>query len=199
MNQPIIRLAQLSDVSAIQGIYAPFVQNSHTSFEYEVPSVTELGERIQATLTYAPWLVYEQYQHVMGYAYAGHHRSRTAYQWSVELSVYVGEDFRRKGIARVLYTSLVALLRLQGFYNAYIGIALPNPASVAFHERFGFKPVGVYHGVGYRQGVWDDVGLWEMNIQPKAKHPTAPLSLEEAQALPDWNTAMIEGLTESKQ
>ena len=186
IKQSTIRLVRESDLLAIQAIYAPFVQDSLVSFEYEVPSVTELGERVRTTLTYAPWLVYEREGQVAGYAYAGHHRSRSAYQWSVELSVYVGEGFRRKGIARALYTSLIALLRLQGFYNAYIGIALPNPASVAFHEQFGFRPIGVYHGVGYKRGVWGDVGWWEMEIQPKTKNPPPPRSLEQAQRLPGW-------------
>lgn len=194
MNYATIRLADESDALAIQRIYAPFVQASHVSFEYEVPSVKELGQRVQTTLTYAPWLVYEQHGHVAGYAYAGHHRSRTAYQWSVELSVYIGEEFRRKGIAQALYTSLIALLRLQGFYNAYIGIALPNPGSVAFHERLGFKPIGVYRGVGYKLGIWSDVGWWEREIQPKAKEPLSPLSITEAQSLPGWENAMKEGL-----
>ena len=199
MSQDIIRLAGEADMSAIQAIYAPFVKDTNVSFEYEVPSVKELDERVRATLVYAPWLVYERDGHVAGYAYAGHHRSRTAYQWSVELSVYVGKTFRRKGIARALYTSLVALLRLQGFYNAYIGIALPNPGSVAFHERFGFKPVGVYHGVGYKHGTWGDVGWWEMAIQPKTEHPLPPVSLTEAQALPGWDDAMRQGVIRSNQ
>ena len=194
MSSPIIRMADQSDALSIQKIYAPFVQASHVSFEYNVPSVDELSERIRAARTFAPWLVYELPGHVAGYAYAGRHRSRTAYQWSVELSVYVGENFRKKGIARSLYSSLVALLGLQGFYNAYIGIALPNPASVAFHKRVGFKPIGVYHGVGYKQGTWADVGWWEMEIQPKVNDPSPPLSVSEAQSLPGWERAMQKGL-----
>ena len=194
MTQSAIRLACASDIPAIQEIYAPFVQNSHVSFEYEVPSVSVLEERVRNTLTYAPWLVCVRDEQVTGYAYAGHHRSRTAYQWSVELSVYVREGFRKKGVARALYTSLIALLKVQGFYNAYIGIALPNPASVAFHERFGFIPVGVYHGVGYKRGVWSDVGWWEMDIQPKKENPQSPMSIEDAQTLPGWEDAMVKGV-----
>ena len=195
MEQPIIRLVQETDLPAIQAIYAPFVQESHVSFEYDVPSVVQLRERVQGTLTYAPWIVCEWNQKVAGYAYAGHHRSRIAYQWSVELSVYVHEGFRRKGVAQALYISLMALLRLQGYYNAYIGIALPNAGSVAFHERFGFRPVGVYHGVGYKQGTWGDVGWWEMAIQPKKDAPSPPLSLEEAQKKPTWELALLAGLS----
>ena len=189
-----IRLASEADVSSIQAIYAPFVEESNVSFEYAVPSLSELSERLWLTLAYAPWLVYEWNGQVVGYAYAGHHRSRIAYQWSVELSVYIDADFRRRGIARALYSSLIALLQLQGFYNAYIGIALPNPTSVAFHEAFGFTPVGVYHGVGYKRGVWGDVGWWEMSIQPKAENPQPPRSLKEIQQLPDWESAMSFGL-----
>ncbi len=196
MKPPTIRLAQTADIPAIRKIYAPFVQDATTSFEYEVPSVAEIEERVRKTLAYAPWLVCELDEQVAGYAYAGHHRSRTAYQWSTELSVYVGTAFHRRGIAHALYTSLVALLRLQGFYNAYAGITLPNPASVAFHEHFGFAPVGVYHGVGYKQGKWCDVGWWEMKIRPKQErtYVNPPLSSAEAQTLSDWNDALQEGV-----
>ena len=191
----VIRLAQPADIPSVRDIYAPFVLDSHTSFEYEVPSVADLQQRISETSVYAPWLVCAENGRVMGYAYAGHRRSRTAYQWSVELSVYVGSAFRKRGIARALYTSLVALLRLQGYYNAYIGIALPNPASVAFHERFGFRPVGVYHEVGYKQGRWGDVGWWEMSIQPKVQRPKPPVPLSQAQEMAGWTEALVEGIS----
>jgi phosphinothricin acetyltransferase len=85
---------------------------------------------------------------VVGYAYAGRHRSRGTYQWSVEVSVYVAENQHRRGVGRALYTSLVECLRLQGFFHAYAGITLPNPASVGLDESLGFQPVGVYKDVG---------------------------------------------------
>ena len=101
---------------------------------------------------------------MVGYAYAGRHRSREAYQWSVEVSVYVAENQHRRGVGRALYTSLVECLRLQGFFHAYAGITLPNPASVGLHESLGFQPVGVYKDVGYKLGQWHTVGWLELII-----------------------------------
>jgi L-amino acid N-acyltransferase YncA len=86
------------------------------------------------------------------------HHSRAAYRWSVDVSTYVHKGERRTGAGRALYTSLISVLALQGFYNAYAGIALPNPASVGLHEAVGFRPVGVYREVGYKLGAWHDVG-----------------------------------------
>jgi phosphinothricin acetyltransferase len=108
-------------------------------------------------------LVCEYDGHILGYAYASSHKERPAYQWAVDVSVYVDEAWRRKGVASALYESLFALLDVQGLSNAYAVIALPNDQSVAFHESHGFEPVGVYTDVGYKHGEWRDVGHWEVS------------------------------------
>lgn len=195
LSLPIIRLAQQSDVGKMLAIYAPFVRHTAITFEYDVPSPQDFYERVAQTLTFAPWLVCEIDQQIAGYAYAGKHRSRAAYQWSIELSVYVHEHFYRKGIARALYTSLIALLQLQEYYNAYIGITLPHPASVSFHEQFGFTLVGIYHQVGFKLGAWHDVGWWEMDIQPKSQLPHLPKNIDEIQKLPQWKESLNKGLS----
>ncbi len=105
-----IRLAELTDAPAIQAIYAPYVTDTTISFEVEVPSVATMRERIAKTLDFHPWLVYVQDDAVIGYAYAGKHRDRAAYQWSTDVSVYVSPAHQRKGIGRTLYTELFALL-----------------------------------------------------------------------------------------
>ena len=105
---------------------------------------------------------------------ASSHRTRAAYQWSVDVSVYVHERARRRGVGRALYGALFGILRQQGFYSAYAGIALPNPASVRLHESMGFQPVGVYRSVGYKLGAWRDVGWWHLALRP-AIEPPAPL------------------------
>ncbi len=191
---PTIRLAQPSDVEKILAIYAPFVQHTAITFEYEVPAPQDFHDRMMQTLTFAPWLVCEVQQQIAGYAYAGKHRNRMAYQWSVELSVYVHENYYRKGIAQALYTSLIALLQLQGYYNVYAGITLPNPPSVSFHEHFGFTPVGIYRQVGFKLGAWHDVGWWKMDIQPKTGFPLPPKGLANLQGLPQWEEALTKGL-----
>jgi L-amino acid N-acyltransferase YncA len=189
-----IRLARPEeDAPALQSIYAPVVASTPTSFELTPPTVEEMRQRIEQKLLTHPWVVYEAQGTVVGSAYASVYRARAAYQWSVEVSVYLHEEWRGQGIGRALYTSLFALLRLQGFYNVYAGITLPNPASVALHEAMGLYPVGVYHQVGYKLCAWQDVGWWQGILQPHVQEPTAPLSLVEAQTMLGWTTALASG------
>lgn len=171
-----VRLATAADAAGVRSIYAPFVRDTHVSFETAVPPEAEVARRIEAAVPTHPWLVAEAGGGVVGYAYAGPHRSRAAYQWSAETSVYVAEGGRRRGIGRALYAALLDVLRLQGFANAYAGIALPNPASVAFHEATGFKAVGVYRSVGFKGGAWRDVGWWALRLgDGSAPAPPRPL------------------------
>lgn len=169
-----IRLATPDDAVAIQAIYAPYILDSATSFETEVPTVAELAERIAKTLTYFPWLVSEESGHVVGYAYASAHRERAAYGWAVDVSVYIAEGHQRRGIGRQLYEALFARLRQQGFYTAIAGITLPNPGSVGLHESLGFTLVGTYHNIGFKAGAWRDVGWWEKPLQPPTESEPAP-------------------------
>jgi phosphinothricin acetyltransferase len=174
-------------------IYAPIVTDSIISFELAPPSLAEMERRIASAESQWPWLVCERTGELIGYAYASQHRVRAAYQWSADTSVYVHPDARRGGIARSLYASLFEILALQGYYNAYAGITLPNPASVGFHESMGFTPVGVYRGVGYKLGAWHDVGWWARELQPHARDPAAPISLAAARASARWEGAIASG------
>ena len=172
-----IRLATLEDAAQIQAIYAPSVLHTPASFEVEPPSVEEMRRRITATLNTCPWLVCEHNGAVIGYAYASAHRNRAAYQWSIDTAIYTDARFHRSGMGRALYGSLFALLRLQGFYNAYAGITLPNSASVGLHEAMGFQFVGIYEKVGYKDGVWHDTGWWQLKLQAHAENPApAPIN-----------------------
>jgi phosphinothricin acetyltransferase len=161
-----IRLATESDALVVHAIYAPIVRDTVISFEYEAPSVDEMRGRIAKTLPRYPWLVCEREPdgEMLGYAYAGPHSERTAYQWSANVSVYVNASGRRMGVGRALYTALFELLRRQNIVNVHAGIALPNAASVGLHESMGMTPVGVYHRVGYKFGAWHDVGWWELAL-----------------------------------
>src|SRR5689334_17773469 len=107
----LIRLARTDDARAIQAIYAPVVSHTPISFETTPPSIEEMRQRIEQTLKSFPWLVYEDTGEVLGYAYAGQHHVRAAYQWSVDVSVYIHEQSRRQGVGRKLYTALFKLLR----------------------------------------------------------------------------------------
>jgi L-amino acid N-acyltransferase YncA len=190
----MIRLAEERDAEAIQRIYAPVVLQTAVSFEFEPPGVDEMRSRIAATLARLPWLVCERQENVIGYAYASPHRARAAYGWSVDVTVYIHEEHRRHGVGRALYTSLLQALRLQGFYNAYAGVTLPNPGSVGLHEAMGFQPVGIYRDVGYKFGKWHDVGWWQLALRDRSTAPAAPASLDSVVAGAGWDTAMRAGL-----
>lgn len=186
---PIIRFATVEDASQIQSIYSPIVAETAVSFELEPPGVEEMRQRIETTLLTLPWLVCE-WDGVIGYAYAGLFRSRPAYQWSVEVTVYIHPARRGQGVARTLYTSLFECLRLQGYRTALAVIALPNPASVALHERLGFRSIGVFHDVGYKLGRWHDVGWCELGLQSLPDPPPRPRPLPEVVNTTVWRSAL---------
>jgi len=194
MGVSLIRLATDADAAAIAAIYGPVVEGTAISFETEPPDATEISTRIRNTLMAYPWLVFERNGDVIGYAYASRHRARAAYQWSVDTSAYVDEKFRRRGVGHALYLSLLAVLEAQGFVNAYAGIALPNPASVALHERVGFTPLGVYRGVGYKLGAWRDVGWWQRPLSGVDVPPIAVRSLTDVRGSGDWESLLARGL-----
>src|SRR3954471_19214391 len=139
-----LRLARADDAAQILAIYAPVVRDTAISFEVEPPTLEAMRGRIVGTLATHPWLVVEDAGRVLGYAYASAHRERKAYQWSVDVSCYVHEAARKRGVGKRLYLALLQILRRQGFHGAFAGIALPNAASVALHEAVGFKRIGIY-------------------------------------------------------
>jgi len=181
-----LRLATESDAAGIAEIYLPIVTSTPISFEVDPPDGPEIERRIRETLPAYPWLVCEQEGRITGYAYATRHRVRAAYQWSVDTSVYVHPDFRRCGIGRGLYLSLLEILTAQGFLNAYAGITLPNAGSVGLHESVGFQSIGVYRCVGFKLGKWHDVGWWHRELNQPKGTPRPPLSLGEIQEDPSW-------------
>lgn len=173
-----IRRAEPADADRVQAIYAPVVSETAISFETAVPDVPEMRRRIEAQAERYPWLVLESDRSLLGYAYASSHRTREAYQWCVDVSVYVDPRHHRRGVGRALYAALLDLLRRQGFVNAYAGIALPNPSSVALHESFGFEPVGIYRRVGFKLGRWHDVLWLHLRLLEVSEPERAPLLTE---------------------
>jgi L-amino acid N-acyltransferase YncA len=171
-----LRIATANDADQVLEIYAPFCVATPVSFETEAPSSEEINRRITTTLEFFPWLVAEEEGRVLGYAYASRHRERAAYRWSADVSAYVREDARGKGLGRALYTSIFAILRLQGIHNILAGITLPNPASVALHEVMGMRPIGLYSHIGYKCGEWHDVGWWQLALPARGGEPLEPLS-----------------------
>jgi L-amino acid N-acyltransferase YncA len=169
-----LRAAVPKDAAAIASIYAPFVTDSAISFETEPPDAAGIAARIRTGNGVYPWFVATEDEHVVGYAYATRFRTREAYRFAVETSVYVSPDAQRRGIATLLYQRLLETLEAQGFTQAIAAIGLPNEASVAFHEKLGFQGSGVYHNIGYKLGRWHDVGLWQRPLAAPTVPPREP-------------------------
>ncbi len=159
-----IRTACAGDADVLAAIYAPFVAETAVSFETTPPTVAEFAERIERGLTSGPWIVAEVGDRVVGYAYASEFRSRPAYSRTRETTVYVARSAQRMGIGHAMMQELLDRLREASIHLAIAGITLPNESSVALHERLGFVPVGVFHGVGHKFGQPHDVGFWELDL-----------------------------------
>jgi len=170
----MIRMAEKRDAAQIASIYRPFCEDNCVSFETEAPDAAEVAARIQKVSLQFPWLVDDRDGTIAGYAYASQHRVRAAYRWVAEVTIYVGDAFRGRGIGRALYSDLLERLRSQGYFKAYAGIVVPNPPSQSFHESMGFKLVAMYRGVGCKQGAWRDAGWWQFDIQAETPSPADP-------------------------
>lgn len=161
-----IRIAETGDAEVLLGIYAPYVLETAITFEYEVPSLEEFTGRMNRIQSNYPWLVAEMDGEIVGYAYAGTFKDRPAYDWSVETSIYVKKGQKRNGIGSRLYEALEACLSRQGILNVNACIAYPKQEdetltldSVRFHEKYGYKEVGIFHDCGYKGGRWYDM-IW---------------------------------------
>lgn len=172
---PIIRPARTNDARAILEIYAPFVLETPVSFEEVVPAPEEMVSRIEVIMRRYPCLVCEMDGRIAGYAYASVHRTRSAYRWTCESSVYVAPAFHRMKIGKALYYCLIELLRLQGIKLVLAGITLPNEESVGFHENFGFVKTAEFHATGFKLGKWHDVGWWELDLNPERESPVGQI------------------------
>ncbi len=195
----VIRLARpLRDARQVAAIYYPYVINTPITFESEPPDGAEMRSRIESVMEKYPWLVCEHDGEVMGYAYGSMFRSRSAYNWSVETTVYVREAAHGLGIGSALYSSLTECLRLQGFISAVGVIALPNEASVYLHEHLGFQKDGVLPKAGFKEGVWHDVGIWWLLLSEPAEDPRDPVMLPAIQNRKDYAMAVKSGESRMK-
>ena len=186
-----MRLATPNDAPSILDIYGPLVRDSPVSFELQPPTEEQMRGRVAKVLEAKPWIVCEVDGNVAGYAYATAFRSRPAYRWSAEVSAYVADAHRRRGVGSCLYRSLLEILRLQGYVSAYAGITLPNPASVRLHEQLGFQSIGVFRAAGYKFESWHDVGWWQRLLGPGTPSaPTPPRTLRELIADGELEQAM---------
>ena len=165
-----IRVAHIDDAEHIREIYMPYVLNTAISFEYEVPSIEEFKKRIENTMKKYPYLIAEEDNQILGYAYAGEFYGRAAYDWSVETTIYLAPKTRKKGVGRILYEALEQKLKEMGILNLYACIAYPevedeylDKNSAQFHEHLGYVKVGEFHKCGYKFGRWYNM-IWMEKI-----------------------------------
>lgn len=167
----MIRFAKETDAKALLSIYQHYIDTEIT-FEYELPSEQEFQKRIRAVSEEYPYLVYEKNGEILGYAYAHRHLERAAYQWNVELTVYLHPDAVSRGIGRKLYEELLGILKEQGICNAYSLVTRPNEKSEKLHEAMGFTRLGVLKNTGYKNGKWRDVSWYEKQLNPYTENPS---------------------------
>lgn len=161
----MIRPATAQDAEGIAGIYNHYIANTIITFEEQTVAPEDMAERIGAVDSAAlPWLVAERDGRLLGYAYAAPWKTRSAYRFSVETTVYLDPEARGQGIGSRLYEALLANLGERGVRAAIGGVALPNPASVALHEKLGMKKVAHFEQVGFKFDQWIDVGYWQINL-----------------------------------
>lgn len=180
MNSNIqIRMAHEEDAERLLEIYAPYCKETVITFEYDVPSLDEFRGRIRHVLEKYPYLAAEMDGKIVGYAYATPYKSRAAYQWNVETSIYLDMDYRDKGIGSLLYEKLIELLEKQRVRNIYACVTLPNEGSEAIHKKFGFTLMGRFPKSGFKAGEWHDIGWFEKHLEYSDEKPEPVIPIHE--------------------
>jgi phosphinothricin acetyltransferase len=180
-----IRVATLDDAPQILEIYAPYVLTTSVTFEVEVPTVEEYRERIAKTLKFFPFFVMEdEHQQIVAYAYASFYAPRAAYRWTVESSIYVDGNLRGRGYGTVIYKVLLDTLRDMGVYEVWASLGCPNEASERFHVKMGFVKKGFFPLIGYKLGEWHDVVYYSYCLRDHVEGvtPAEPIPFHELDA-----------------
>jgi phosphinothricin acetyltransferase len=162
--RPTIRLVTAADFGTIAEITNVYIRTTAIHFAYEDVTAAELQQTWREHQQLYPWLVAEVDGAVAGYAKAGAFRARTAYRWTPETGIYLAPAQHGRGLGKLLYGRLLALLAAQGFHSVVGGIALPNAASVRLHEALGFVHAGTVRAAGFKFGAWHDVGFWQLQL-----------------------------------
>ena len=165
------RHVKISDAEQICTIYNHYVTNTTATFEEDEVTEEEMKTRIKQTTRRFPWLVYEVANELKGYAYATDWKSRTAYRYSAETTVYVKSDERGKGIGFNLYQQLISEMKALSYQSLVGGIALPNNSSIALHEKLNFMKVAHFQQIGFKLNQWIDVGYWQLLLDHKSIAP----------------------------
>lgn len=173
-----IRFAEISDAPSLLAIYSQYIETAIT-FEYSLPNASEFEKRIENIIETYPYLVLEEDEKIIGYAYAHKYMERAAYQWNAELSIYLDKSHVSKGFGKKLYLVLIEILKAQGVKTVYSLITSPNIKSEKLHRSLGFRNVGMYHNVGYKSGEWRNVSIFEKQIGEYSINPNPIVSIKE--------------------
>lgn len=165
------RMADVLDTEDILEIYKPYVTDTVITFEYEVPTVEDFKNRIEDISLEYPYIVCIYKDKIIGYAYAHKYAKRAAYQWDVEISIYLDIDYRNFGIGKILYKKVIKILKLQNIQNIYACVTSANSQSIKFHEKLGFEFIGVFKNTGYKFDKWHDITWFGMSINDKNRKP----------------------------
>lgn len=174
----IFQFATEADSAALLKIYAQYIETP-TTFECELPTQREFAQRIADISGEYPYLVCQEEDTAIGYAYAHRHMERAAYQWNAELSVYLDEGHTARGIGKRLYALLIEILKRQNVKTVYGGVTVPNEKSERMHTALGFCRLGTYHRTGYKCGAWHDVAWFEKQIAPYDAAPAPFMPIRE--------------------
>jgi L-amino acid N-acyltransferase YncA len=189
MRNVEIRPATAADEVDILRIYGPFVTDSSVTFVSTVPTPEEFHEKMARVARRFPYLVCTINGEVAGFAFAAEERPHDVFQWNTELSVFLDPRFHRKGVATALYTALIQILKVQGFYNLYAAISLPNDASIALHRHFGFEDRCRYERSGFKMGQWHDLVWMHLRLSQPLALPSRPPKRMDELATNDITTA----------
>lgn len=186
MKHTTLRIATLDDAQELLKIYSYYVENTAITFEYEAPTLEEFEQRMRGVLAKYPYLIAEQDGKIIGYAYAGTFKTRAAYQWNVETTIYIDKDCKQRGIGKMLYGALEEILKAQHVLNMNACIAYPKEEdeyltmdSVHFHERLGYRMVGEFHQSGYKHKRWYNMVWMEKSIDKHVECPQPVLPFPE--------------------
>jgi L-amino acid N-acyltransferase YncA len=169
-----VRDASEDDAPVCAAIYAPYVRETAISFESRPPTPAQMAQRIAVAARMHAWVVLQEDDRVIGYAYGGPHQERAAYRFSCEVSVYVEQGRRRMGAGRALYEALLVRLAARGYRMVVAGMTLPNEASAGLHRAMGFEAVGTYRRIGWKFGAWHDVAWVQRPLGVEQIPPAEP-------------------------
>lgn len=174
-----IRLANIEDASQILSIYSQYIESIIT-LEYKLSTLEEFKKRIENIIKKYPYLVCEDENNkIIGYCYANKFLEREAYNWSCELSIYMDKNNISKGMGKKLCSIIIEILKYQGIKNIYSKVTVPNSKSEKLHNSLGFKLIGTYNNIGYKNGKWHSVNLFEKEIISDYNNPKDIIPIEK--------------------